>query len=363
MLKSEIKEFIKNQCGDPAIGICDVSDLRPQEVEQLIKTNEIMGTHSAIFDPETPVLHPKEFLDNAKSIIVIGGNGYFESPELPGNPPRGLFMNFFVNSDFLTYAASMSDKITTFLSEHGYHGVAVPNGIPLKIMAARSGLGTYGKNGIIQSPGRGSLLSLNVIITDAGLEPDEPLDDACGGCTKCQEACPTHALDTPYTCDIEKCITLHSIYNQAEIPEEIQDNMGTCIAQCCACVDVCPKNGKLAIQTAVNVPQDIVYPEIAPLVNMTEEFFQDRYGGSFLEFVMTDKKYLQRNAAIAIGNYGDPGYASILYQALETHSEEVVRIAAARSLGKLKATKGLEKFHDDPSLAVQKAVTYALGNN
>jgi len=139
--------------------------------------------------------------------------------------------------------------------------------------------------------------------------------------------------------------------------------MGTCIAQCCACIDVCPKNSKLAVQTEVNVPQDIVYPEIAPLVNMTEETFQDKYGGSFLEFVMTDKKYLQRNAAIALGNYGDPGYAPILYQALETQTEEVVRTVAARSLGKLKATQGLENFHDDPSLPVQKAVTYALENN
>ena len=76
-----------------------------------------MGKYSAMYDPETPVLQPKEFLDNAKSIIVIGGNGYFKSPELPGNPPRGLFMNFFVNPDLLAYAASTSDKITTFLSE------------------------------------------------------------------------------------------------------------------------------------------------------------------------------------------------------------------------------------------------------
>ncbi|MBW2552858.1 MAG: hypothetical protein JRE20_01840 [Deltaproteobacteria bacterium] len=336
MLKNKIKQFIKEQCGDPAIGVCDVSNLRPQEVEQLKRTNEIMGKYSAIFDPDTPVLHPKEFLDNAKSIIVIGGNGYFEKPELPGDPPRGLFMNFFVNPDLLTYAASISDKITTFLSEQGYQGVAVPNGIPLKIMAARSGLGTYGKNGIIQASGRGSWLSLNVIITDAELEPDEPLEDACGECTKCQEACPTHALDTPYSCEIEKCITLHAIYNQAEIPEGIQDNMGTCIAQCCACIDACPKNSKLTFQTEVNVPEDLVYPEIAPLVNMTEETFQEKYGGSFLEFVMTDKKYLQRNAAIAIGNYGNPGYAPILNKALETQSEEVVRTAAARSLEKLK---------------------------
>jgi len=340
MLKNKIKQFIKEQCGDPATGICDVSDLHSQEIEQLKKTNEIMGKYSAIFDPETPVLQPKEFLDNAKSIIVIGGNGYFESPELPGNPPRGLFMNFFVNPDFLNYAMSISEKITTFLSEQGYQGVAVPNGIPLKIMAARSGLGTYGKNGIIQSSGRGSFLSLNVIITDAELEPDEPLEDACGSCTKCQEACPTHALDTPYSCDIEKCITLHAIYNQTEIPEEIQDSMGTCIAQCCACIDVCPKNSKLVYQTEVNVPEDLVYPEIAPLVNMTEETFQEKYGGSFLEFVMTDKKYLQRNAAIAIGNFGDQDYAAILYQTLETQTEEVVITAASRSLEKLKAVKG-----------------------
>jgi epoxyqueuosine reductase len=340
MLKDEIKQFIKKQCGDPAIGFCDVSDLTLKDVDNLRKTNAIMGKYSAIFDPETPVFQPKDFLDNAKSIIVIGGNGCFERPELPGNPPRGLFMNFFVNQDYLNYAAGLSEKITTFLSEKGYQGIAVPNGIPLKIMAARSGMGTYGKNGIIQAPGRGSLLSLNVIVTDAELEADQPLEDTCGKCTKCQEACPTHALDTPYSCDIEKCITLHTIYNQTEIPGEIQDNTGTSIAQCCICLDVCPKNNKLTIQTDVNVPQDIVYPEIAPLVNMTDEFFQDRYGGSFLEFVMTDKKYLQRNATIALGNYGDPAYIPVLQQALETQTEEVVLTAASRSLEKLKAIKG-----------------------
>ena len=95
MLKNKIKQFIKEQCGDPAVGICDVSDLRPQEVEQLKKTNEIMGKYSAIFDPETPVLQPKEFLDNAKSIIVIGGNGYFETPELPGNPSKRVVYELF----------------------------------------------------------------------------------------------------------------------------------------------------------------------------------------------------------------------------------------------------------------------------
>jgi epoxyqueuosine reductase len=132
---------------------------------------------------------------------------------------------------------------------------------------------------------------------------------------------------------------MHAIYNQVGIPEEIQDKMGTCIAHCNACLDACPKNKKLTLQTEVNVPEDLVYPEIGPLVNMTEEMFQEKYGGSFLEFVMMDKKYLQRNAAIALGNYGDMAYAPILSQSLETNSEEVVRSAATRSLGKLNGTK------------------------
>jgi epoxyqueuosine reductase len=363
MNSDELKAFIKEQCDDPAIGIGDVSDLSPSQVEELKKTNAIMSKYSPIFDAETPVLHPREFLDGAQSVIVLGGNAYFGRPELPGDPPRGEIMNFFVNQDCVVYSSNVADKITTFLSDQGYQTAAVANGLPLKIMSARSGLGTYGKNGIIQAPGKGSWLALNVIVTDAKLEPDKPLEDVCGSCSKCQEECPTHALDTPYTCGIEKCITMHAIYNQVGIPEDIQNKMGTRIAHCNACLDACPKNKKLTLQTEVSLPEDLVYPEIAPLVNMTEEVFQEKYGGSFLEFVMMDKKYLQRNAAIALGNYGDPGYASLLYQALETHPEEVVRSAAARSLGKLKDTKSLEKFLCDPSPVVKEAVAYALENS
>jgi epoxyqueuosine reductase QueG len=360
MNTNELKTFIKEECGDPAVGICDVSDLSTSQVEALHKTNTTMAKYSLIFDPGTPVLHPREFLDNARSALVVGSNAFFGRPELPGSPPRGEIMNFFVNQDCVVYSGGVADRITTFFTNNGYQAAYVANGLPLKIMSARSGLGTYGKNGIILAPGKGSWLALNVIITDAELEPDEPLGDVCGDCTKCQEACPTHALDTPYTCDIEKCITLHTIYNQIGIPETVQDNMGTRIAHCNACLDACPKNKNLPLQTEVSLPDELVYPEIAPLLSMTEEVFQEKYGGSFLEFVMMDKKYLQRNAAIALGNYGDKDYAPTLFEALKGHPEEIVRCAAARSLGKLQATEGLDRFLADPSPVIQKAVISAL---
>ena len=54
----ELKKFIKEQCGDPALGICDVGDLSDSQVDALKKTNTIMAKYSPIFDPGTPVLHP-----------------------------------------------------------------------------------------------------------------------------------------------------------------------------------------------------------------------------------------------------------------------------------------------------------------
>ena len=69
---------------------------------------------------------------------------------------------------------------------------------------------------------------------------------------------------------------MHTIYNQQGIPEHIQDKMGTRIAHCNACLDACPKNRKLSVQTEVSLPEELVYPEIAPLINMTEEVFQKK---------------------------------------------------------------------------------------
>jgi hypothetical protein len=41
MNSDELKIFIKEQCGDPAIGIGDVCDLSSLQVEELKKTNAI----------------------------------------------------------------------------------------------------------------------------------------------------------------------------------------------------------------------------------------------------------------------------------------------------------------------------------
>jgi len=54
-------------------------------------------------------------------------------------------------------------------------------------------VGFYGKNAIIQHPDYRSWISLSGFVTDAELEPDDPLDQDCSKCELCPTVCPTAA--------------------------------------------------------------------------------------------------------------------------------------------------------------------------
>jgi epoxyqueuosine reductase QueG len=362
-MKQELKSFMKERSPDVLLGIAPIDDFTGEEMAAMQRMNAVMAQYSPMYFAESPVVQPRDFLDNARAVIVLAFNFYFGRPELPGRPPRGEIMNFYVNPGCLAHLASKTELVTGFLAERGYSAAQAVAGISVKTIAARSGIGAYGKNGIIQTPELGSAIGLLLLVTDAPLEPDMPLEEPCGSCTLCRQACPTGALDTPYACDIEKCLTLHMVNNKGDLPEHIREKAGTCIAQCNICVDVCPKNKKLSVQTAIDNPEELVYPDIAGLVNISQERYQQMFGDTFFDFMFMDKKYIQRNAAVALGNYGDPAYIPDLRQALAADPEEIVRSHAAWALGRIgtaEAQQALVQHQSDPSAAVQAEIARAL---
>jgi epoxyqueuosine reductase len=108
--------------------------------------------------------------------------------------------------------------------------------------AARGGLGWIGKHSLLINQDRGSFFFLAELILDLDLEPDVPVADRCGTCTRCMDACPTDAIVRPYLLDGSKCISYFTIELKSELPQEYAGKFEDWMFGCDICQDVCPWN-------------------------------------------------------------------------------------------------------------------------
>ncbi len=122
--------------------------------------------------------------------------------------------------------------------------------VPLKLLAARSGLGRYGRNNMIFVDGMGSYNLLWAFLTDVPAAEDawSGLDvlDACRHCSHCDRACPTDCIPRgSFVIDAGRCITLYN-ENDGKFPNFILPSMHHALMGCMRCQTRCPENGGLA---------------------------------------------------------------------------------------------------------------------
>jgi epoxyqueuosine reductase len=173
-------------------------------------------------------------------------------------------------------------------------------------VAARSGIGYYGKNSLILNADYGSWIDLMGFITDARLAPDEAVKGDCGECDLCLKACPVKALHIPYQCDANRCVNFHIIQNKKWIPEDIRPAFRNLLSNgCTVCKDVCPKNKHLKPLTDIYTPKDLLNPSLLDILEMDDNAWESTFGSTVMGFSLGDKKYLKRNACIALGNFKD----------------------------------------------------------
>ena len=78
--------------------------------------------------------------------------------------------------------------------------------------AVRCGLGFIGKNTALIHPKKGSFFFIGHLFLPLALEETgQPMDNRCGRCTRCLDACPTGALEAPFHIDARKCISYLTI--------------------------------------------------------------------------------------------------------------------------------------------------------
>jgi epoxyqueuosine reductase len=234
-----------------------------------------------------------------------------------------------------------------------------------RAVAARSGLGWYGKNACIIVPGHGSWVVLGEILLDLDLEPDPPLDRNCGRCTICIDQCPTGAIVAPYEIDTPRCLSFQTIEQRAAIPPHIRPLLGDWVFGCDICQQVCPYDrAATGDHDPAFAPASIenAYPSLEWLLSASEDGLREVYRGT--PVLRAKRRGLARNAAVALGNSGDDRAIPALTLALETHDEPLARAHVAWALGRFAAPESRRALdrarRSDPDPLVRLEVEAAL---
>jgi epoxyqueuosine reductase len=205
-------------------------------------------------------------------------------------------------------------------------------------LATAAGLGWTGKNTCLIHPKLGSYGFLAVLLTSLPVQPNAaPLavPDRCGTCRRCIDACPTHALDTPYQMDATRCISYLTIEHRGAIAEELMEGVGRQVFGCDICQDVCPWNRKAPISEDKELEPraELVNPGLAWLAQLDAEQFERWFNGSPVR--RAGFEGLRRNIAIAMGNSGAAQFGKWL-EPWSAAADEGLRTAARWALGKVK---------------------------
>ena len=343
-LSEDIKDFGLD-LGYSKVGIT-TADSFPDYIAELNSRRDMYGWYiESNFQPITGA-DPGSVMPSARSIIAAVYDASKESfPEkLVGKIGRLYQARCYLTPRHRINGARRQ-LMREFLEGNGCQ-VASRLVVPERLSAARAGVVTYGKNTFAFVDGIGSFILITVFVVDTELEYDEPTFEVkCPPkCTACLEACPTGALYEPLKMDPRRCIAFNTFMTQdgypggvtSYIPPEIREKMGTWIHGCDICQEVCPRNQR---RLKAKLPQNEFLTKVAQdfeltkLLNLSDEFYTKRVQPLMYNYIR-DKKYFQRNAAIALGNMGDSAFIPDLARAMED-SEGLVRGYAAWALGKI----------------------------
>jgi epoxyqueuosine reductase len=222
----------------------DLQEEIEERYERGLLDKEFYQERLAYFDFRIP---PKD-LREAKSLIVVA---------VPRPQSQAVFTRNGESKALIippTYVANektrmqIRDLLTEVLAPREYR--VTPTALPLKLLAAQSGLGVYGRNNICYVPSMGSFLQLVAFYSDLPCWKDNwreaQMMKYCNNCYACRQVCPALAVPNDrFLLHAERCIVFHNERKgDIPFPAWIDPSWHNCLVGCMHCQRVCPQNRK-----------------------------------------------------------------------------------------------------------------------
>jgi len=256
-------------------------------------------------------LNPRELFPEARSIVVVALNYYTPDQHLE-NLKTGKVSRYAWGDDYHDVLKTKLESLLLWIRERepvaaGKVCVDIQPALD-KAWAVRAGLGWLGKHTNVITPEHGSWVFIGELLLNLDLEPDVArVEDHCGTCTLCIDACPTQAITEPYVVDSNKCISYATIeLRTPELPESIQQGLSGWLYGCDICQDVCPWNRfqEATDETRFAAREGNVNAELDEILQLTPETYAARFRGSAMK--RTKLAGLQRNARALLTDRSGP---------------------------------------------------------
>lgn len=288
------------------------------------------------------ILDPSRWRSGVRSAIALAVDHGGPGVELPGG---GRIARYAAHRD---YHRTLQDRV--FLLRQRLEAAGVPYGsmnggsdaVPVleRAIAARAGIGFLAKSAMVISPTHGPYLHLAELLTPLDLPPDPPAAGSCGTCTACLQACPTGAITAPFEVDARLCLSYTTIELRGFAEPWLRQAQGDRFFGCDVCLEVCPFTSKSPLLKIAGTdrpahlrPHPVTETwTLLEVLSLDAERYEREWVGTPLR--RATRSGLRRNAAVVLGNRGDPGNLPALAAALGDE-DPVVRGHAAWAIGRI----------------------------
>lgn len=372
--KEEIIQYSK-EIGIDKIGFTHASTF--DELKNRLIRQQELGYQSGFEEPDIEKrVNPSLLLENSQSIISIAlayPSKMKIRVESKKGERRGIFCRASWGEDYHHILRDRLKKLEEFIlskvPEAKVKSMVDTGELSDRAVAERAGIGWSGKNCSIITPEFGSYVYLGEMITNIPFESDNPIEDQCGDCNLCIDACPTGALVQGGQINATRCIGFLT-QTKDFVPDEFRKEIGNRIYGCDSCQTACPKNkGKnYYFHPEMESDPEVVKPLLKPILFMSNREFKQKFGQ--LAGSWRGKKPIQRNAIIALAHFKDESAVEDLVELMNKDSRPVIRGTSAWALGKIGGKRSkealesaLEKEKDeDVIVEIEKGLVLLLEN-